>query len=275
MSLQLSESSISRRIRDLEDQLGASLFQRNSSGVTLTLAGRRFLRHVRIALQHIDDGSKDVAAIGRSEKGCVRVGIFSSLASGFLRELLYAFTRNHAGVLVELVAGNPAEHVAAIRQFELDVAFITAGVQWADCDCEQFWSERVFAALPSEHHLVAKEQLEWHDLAGETFIVSETAPGPEIRDYLLQRLAKVGYHPEIHAQLVGRDVLLSMVAVGHGLTLTSEATTATEIPGIRYRPIAEEVMSFSAIWSPRNDNPACRSLLSLARSMVRGGKVAP
>lgn len=268
VSLNIRESTISRRIRDLEDQLGASLFQRHSGGVYLTLAGQRFLRRARIALQQIEDGAKDVAAVGRAEDGHIKVGIFSSLASGFLFELLRGYDRDHPGVLVELLDGNPTEHVAAVRQLQIDVAFITGTSAWDGCETEPLWSERVFAVLPSEHRLTEHQQLHWHDLSGESFIVSDAAPGPEIHDYLVQRLADLGHHPEIHAQYVGRDSLLSMVALGRGLTLTSEATTGAQIPGISYRPIANEILPFSAIWSPRNDNPACRRLLSLARSIA-------
>lgn len=269
IALGIHESAISRRIRDLEDQLGASLFQRHSGGVFLTLAGQRFLVRVRKGLQQIDAGAKDVAAIGRVENGRIRIGIFSSLASGFLRDLFAAYDRQHEDVQIELIDGNPAEHVAAVRQLQIDVAFITGTAEWSDCETEHLWSERVFVVLPSEHRLCAKEQLDWVDLAGEGFTVSDAAPGPEIHDYLVQRLADLGQHPEIHPQYVGRDNILSLVAVGRGLTLTSEATTVALIPGIAYRPIANEILPFSAVWSPRNDNPACRRLLSLARSMAR------
>ncbi len=104
-TLGMQKSAISRGIRDLEDQLGDSLFQRHSGGICLTLAGQRFLRCVRTALRQIEDGAKDVAAIGRSEEEGIKVGIFSSLASGFLFELLRTFDQDHSSILVELVDG--------------------------------------------------------------------------------------------------------------------------------------------------------------------------
>jgi len=265
----VNESAVSRRVRDLEDQLGASLFQRHNGGVYLTVAGQRFVRHARKALQQISQGAKHVAAIGRSEDGHIKVGIFSSLASGFLAELLREYDKMHARVRIEFIDGDPLDHVSAIRQLRLDVAFITGTSTWAGCETDQLWSERVFAVLPSDHPLCDKRVLDWHDFAGELFIVSEAAPGPEIQDYLVQRLAGLGRHPEIHAQCVGRDNLLSLVAIGRGLTLTSEATTVAQFPRVSYRPIANEILPFSAVWSPRNDNPACRRLLSLARAMAR------
>ena len=269
MLLNIEESAVSRRIRDLEDRLGGSLFHRHSGGGSLTGAGQRFIRRARIALQQIEDGISDVAAIGRSEDGIVKIGIFSSLASGFLFDLMKGFDAKHPRVAVELIEGDPSVHVAAIRQLQLDVAFITGTTEWPACETEQLWSERVFAVLPAEHRLATKQTLNWDDLAGENFIVSHAAPGPEIHDYLIQRLAGLGHHPNIHPHHVGRDVLLSMVAIGRGLTLTSEAATGAQIPGIVYRPMMGEVLPFSAIWSRRNDNPACRRFLSLARTMAR------
>jgi len=112
-------------------------------------------------------------------------------------------------------------------------------------------------------------ELGWRDLVDERFIVSDGAPGSEIHDYLVQRLADLGRHPEIDTQYVGRDNLLSLVAIGQGVTVMSEAGTAAQFPGTAYRQLAGEVLPFCAVWSPRNDNPAWRRLLSLARSMSR------
>lgn len=273
-ALGIQGSAVSRRIRDLEDKLGASLFHRHSGGVSLTQAGQHFLRRARKALRQIGEGARDVATIGRAEGGSIKVGIFSSLASGFLSDLLRAYDKNHAGVRIEFIDGNPAEHVSAIRQLRLDVAFITGTAGWPECETDHLWCERVFVVLPCNHLLARKAELDWPDLSSETFVVSDAAPGQEIHDYLVQRLADLGHHPEVRLQCVGRDNLLSLVAAGQGLTLTSEATTAAHLPGIVYRPIANEVLPFSAVWSPRNDNPACRRFLSLARSMARSNKAA-
>ncbi|WP_371811465.1 LysR substrate-binding domain-containing protein [Stappia sp. 28M-7] len=266
-ALDIEESAISRRIRDMEDELGASLFQRHAGGVRLTLAGQRFLKPARTALRHIDAGASEVAAVGRSEEGHVRVGVFSSLASGFLFDLLRRFGKLHPNVRVDPIEGNPAEHVAAVRTLNLDVAFITGTKTWDGCETEHLWYERVFVVLPDDHPLANKVELGWPDLVSERFIVSDVAPGQEIHDYLVAHLADLGSHPEIHPQQVGRDNILSLVAVGRGLTLTSEATTVAQFPGIAYRQLAGEVLPFSMVWSARNDNPACRRLLSLARTL--------
>lgn len=263
----INESAISRRIRDLEDRIGASLFNRRSTGVSLTVAGHKFLPEARRILRNIDRSVSEIASVGRVEVGRLRIGIFSSMASGFLAELLRQYDLIHKNVQSEFIEGNPDEHIAAVRQLRIDVAFLTGTRNWRGCETMPLWSERVFGVLPEGHKLAGKHNLLWQDLDRETFMVSEVAPGPEIYDFLVQRLANLGHHPNIETQAVGRDNLLSLVATGRALTIVSEATVAAQFPGIAYRPIVGEILPFSAIWSQRNDNPALRRLLSMARSL--------
>lgn len=270
--LNTQESAISRRIRDLEDLVGVSLFQRHNSGVSLTFAGEAFLLRARAILNALHETVAEAGAIGRGENGQIRIGVFSSLASGFLWTLLHEFGRAHPEVELELIDGNPADHIAELRRLRLDIAFVTGNRTWPDCDHQQLWCERVYLVCPEAHRLAAMSEISWPDVMGETFIVSEVAPGQEIRDFLIQRLADFGDHPSITTQAVGRDNLMSLVAIGRGLSLTSEATTPARFPGVIYRPIRDEVLPFGGVWLPRNDNPAFRRLLSMAKAMSIAAK---
>ena len=94
-SLQIQESSVSRGIRDLEDEIGASLFQRCSSGVTLTEAGKSFLGGAQQVLAMIERESQAVSLVGRGKKGRVRIGVFASLTSRFLVDLIRTYQSSH------------------------------------------------------------------------------------------------------------------------------------------------------------------------------------
>ena len=86
--LGVRQSAVSRRVRALEDKLGVSLFERDNTGVRITEAGRRFLERTRPALAEIDHAMKAAASAGRGAEGVIRIGILSSVSSGFLRNLL-------------------------------------------------------------------------------------------------------------------------------------------------------------------------------------------
>lgn len=267
-ALGLSQSAFSRCIAKLEEQIGVSLFHRHTWGVSQTFAGKRFLATARKAIRIVGEGAQDVATVGRGENGCIKIGIYSSIASGFLTELLRRYGERHRKVKIEIIEGAAGDHVAAIRHLRLDVAFLAGKRDWSDCEREQLWSERVFVVLPDDHPFAMHQTLAWRELTGETFVVSEIAPGDEVRAHLIRELAGLGGRPHIEAQAVGLDNLLPLVALGRGLTLVCEAMTVTQFPGVVYRPIVDEPLPFSAVWSARNDNPAFRRLLSLAKAMA-------
>ena len=84
-ALGVPQSSVSRRIRDLEDEIGVSLFVRHHTGVNLTNAGERLLPRLSSALGEIAYATRDAGSAGRGSDGEIYLGISSSLASGFLR----------------------------------------------------------------------------------------------------------------------------------------------------------------------------------------------
>lgn len=268
-TLGIEQSAISRRIRDLEDEIGVSLFIRSHAGVRLTNAGKKFVEGARPAMAHLKRAADDAGACGRGEVGVVRVGILSSLAGGFLADLFRTYAKRNPAVRFDVIEGAPAAHISAIQRFLIDIAFLSGTPSAAGCDSALLWSERVFVALPSDHELATKGEIQWDDLRGHRFMISESDLGSQIHDCLVKHLAELGQNPNVEQHCVGRDNLMHLVAIGRGLALTSEATIAARFPGVVLLPLTGEVLPFSAIWLRRNDNPALRRLLSLSRMIAQ------
>jgi len=266
----VQESAISRRIRDLEARIGATLFLRHHGGVELTLAGRRFVQRAKKVVSQIGQAALDAKCIGRGEEGVVRIGILSSLASGFLAELLRAYDTRYPGVRLDLVEGGANDHLGAVGQHGLDLAFLTGVAAPKGCCVTPLWTERIFVALSRSHHLSQRDAIGWDDLREQHFIVTEAEPGPETHNYLVRHLAKGGARLSVERCAVYRDNLLQLVAFGRGLTLVSEAASAASIPGVVFRPMQADPVPFAAVWSAKNDNPALRRLLNLARTLADG-----
>lgn len=268
-ALRVRESAVSRRIRDLEDELGASLFHRHSGGVSLTLAGDRYLARARRVLDELGEGADDVAAIGTVETGRLRIGIMSSLGPGFQADLFKTFKTRQPGVEILVDDGDPRDHVAALCRGELDVALLAGIESCPGCRIELLWREQAYAALAEGHRLVAHERVDWAELGAEVFVANAEPRSLWIRELLAGRIAAAGHVPRICAHVLGRHNLMGLVAMGDGLAITGEAMRALAPPGVVFRPIVGERFDFNAVWVDDNDNPACRRLLSLARAMAR------
>jgi DNA-binding transcriptional LysR family regulator len=120
----IQESAISRRVRDLEDRLGAPLFTRSAGGVQLTLAGQA-LRTARPqgALADRNGPSGGELRFGAAKMERFGSGSFPRWPPASFRTSSKSFGQRHNAVRLSFADGNPAEHVAAVRQHQLDVAF--------------------------------------------------------------------------------------------------------------------------------------------------------
>jgi DNA-binding transcriptional LysR family regulator len=276
-TLGIRQSVVSRRVRALEQLLGVKLFDRHYGGVRVTAAGARFFQQARDVLLHLEYAVKAAGAAGRGPAGRLNVGILSSMADGFLRELIQTYLVNHPDVAIQIVEGTPSDHIALVRKRCLDVAFILDTVDIKDCDVIPLWSERLFAVLPVRHALSRKKEIEWQALRDENLIIRTAERGPVLCERINKLLSDPDHRPKLQKLDVGRETMMHLVAMGLGVSLTSEATIAVPFPEVTFRPIAgsDEMLKFCAVWSRTNDNPALRRLLSLARILARKKKLYP
>lgn len=265
LHLGVRQSVISRRIRKLEDQLGASLFERTRAGVRLTHAGQRFRGDVQAIFVQLESAIGTVRAAGIAGTGRLRIGVTASISSSFVRRLLTSWLREHPMVALEVVEAGPRENVAGVLERRLDVAFLTGNTLPPGCDHEHLWRDRVIAVLPAGHRLASQAETCIEELVNERFIVTEGGPGREIRDYIIRCASGLGLSPRVEFFAVGRETLISLVGLGLGVSLVSAAETGVVYPDVAFVPLSSAPIPFSAVWSPDNDNPALRRFLSEAR----------
>lgn len=268
-ALGVAQSSVSARVKALEEDLGVLLFERHARGVRLTEAGRHFVERVTTAIDHLDHAVRTAGMVARGEQGSLRIGIHALIPGSFLAHLLERYRELHPGIEVEIAEGTARESVMQLRADRLDVTFVAGSPEFPDCHARRIWNERLLAALPLRHLLAERAGVTWADLAGDTFIVRHGGTGPQVHDHIVKRLAGRGANLSILRFDVERGTLLSMVAQGYGVTIVGEATSPMHAPGVTFLPILDEPepLAFSAIWSPHNRSPALRSLLGLAGEM--------
>ncbi|MBB2168144.1 LysR family transcriptional regulator [Gluconacetobacter aggeris] len=269
--LGVTQSSVSARIKALEETLGIALFERRHRGVRLTEAGRRFVAEVSAGIEQIDHAVRTAGAIADGTVGRLAIGLHGSIATGFLADLRRRYRAAHPAIEQSIIEGPSSHTLAMIRDGKLDVAFIINVSNVPDCHSQHLWSEALVIALPAAHPLASLESLAWADLLMENFLVRSSGAGPQVFEHIVRRVAEHGRSPYLQRRDVGRDTLMHMVAAGEGITLTHEAGSHVPFPGIVFRPIDDEKehARFSAVWSPQNRSPALRNLLDLATHMSR------
>lgn len=269
--LGVSQSSVSTRIKTLEEDLGILLFERRHRGVRLTEAGSTFVAEVAVGIEHLDFAITTAGAISTGSIGRLHIGLHSSIAAGFLADLRRRYRNEYPNVQIAIIEGRSTDTIRQVRKGSLDLAFVMTAVDIPDCHSRFVWSEAFVIAVPVHHPLATAESFGWLDLASETFLVRQGGAGPQLLNHITRRIAERDRRPHIRRCDVGRDTLMHMVAGGEGITLTKEAATHVPFPGVAFRTIADETdqARFSAVWSPHNRSMALKNLLDLAAEMSR------
>lgn len=142
--LQVEQSSISGRIRALEDEIGAAIFIRTNRGIVPTFAGEEFLREVREGMTWIERTRGRYRHGGRCQKRNRPPRPDFLYGVGFPA----APDRGIQSVELRYVEGGLSEQLHAVQQHRVDVAFVIGPVEVPDCAVLDLWRERVCVALP-------------------------------------------------------------------------------------------------------------------------------
>ena len=228
--LNLSQSTVSRRVQLLERRLGLALFERSRGGARLSHAGAQFIRDAAFGAGHLQRAVADVGLMKRGSTGELRIGVMASLGSGFLADLFYGFHARFPDVDVKLEEATSEANATGVLRGRLDIAFVPGAAHFSGCEVRHLWDEELYVALPTRHRLAAGETVAWEQLCDETFLVAADVHGPEIEGIIIRHVSRLGFFPKISVQRVGRENPINMVGRGYGLTLAAKSTLGATYP---------------------------------------------
>lgn len=199
----------------------------------------------------------------------MRVGAHALVSGGLLERLLERFHRKHPSIRLHITEGTARHAQLMVREGRLDVAFMALNHEIPDLNSRVIWRDDLMAVLPLRHSLATQPDVEWRQLAEETFLVRQGGTGPQVHDLIVMRSAGRWPTPAIQRFDVGINALLSMIAFGHGVSLFANEGAAAATANVVFVPIRDEQepITFSAVWSPRNRDPALMKLLEVASAL--------
>lgn len=267
-ALNVRQSTLSRRLKDLEFRFGADLFERTNGGTKPTIAGKEFLETARRLIEEADAALTRLKARCRGESGLLTLGLYAALSTGNLRATLSEYRRRFPDVDIHTADGPRSRLFCDLSGKTIDIAIVTTHGSCWDDRMLPLWSERIIVALPDQHRLAARSTLKWGELANERLLLPLRDPGPELAQLARTKLCSVGDIPFLH-QDVSLDRLLSLVGAGFGPTLILEGATGAHYDGVVFREVHGDDgptrLNFVACWQEANSNPTLGSFLDVLR----------
>src|SRR5438309_2915134 len=175
--LHTSQPSLSRQIRDLEEEVGARLLSRSARGIELTPAGRAFLDHARSVLSQVEAASEAARRVAHPAKPCFAMGFLTGHELTWMPEALQSLHDELPNIDVMISSQYSPQLASALVKGTVDAAFLRRERGVPDLAFRLLVKEPLVVILPRDHHLAALQAISPADLVGETFVtVSNTAP---------------------------------------------------------------------------------------------------
>lgn len=260
--LHMAQSPLSQAIRQLESQVGATLFTRTTRRVELTPAGEAFLGDARRLLAAMADAQEHVQLVAAGSTGLVRVGATGLAALRHLPRLARIAARELPGLVLRFQPDllTPAQEVA-LEQERIDLAVLRPPLRHTGLSSRLVARERFVLAVGPGSRLVGDEPVVLSDLHAEDFVVYAD-PDSVVNAAATQACLAAGFLPRRAHEAGQTSIMLTLVAAGLGVALLPESVRGLHVDGVRYLAVADDVhVDVALAWRSHDPSPALARLL--------------
>jgi LysR family transcriptional regulator, hca operon transcriptional activator len=267
--LHTSQPSLSRQIRDLEDEVGAQLLTRRARGIELTPAGRAFLDHARAVLSQVEAAAEAARRVAHPAKPCFAMGFLTGHESTWMPEALRILRDELPNVDVMISSQYSPRLANALLNGTVDAAFLRREKGVPELAYRVLVKEPLAVILPSDHRLAALKAIGPRDLVGETFVtVSDTAP--VLRVVIDNYLKRSGTNIRPAHQADHLAMGISLIASTRGVGLLPAYARNFLPSSVTSRPLKGEAPMIELVLGYKKSNlsPILKLLLSRLDQLV-------
>jgi LysR family hca operon transcriptional activator len=261
--LYTSQPSLSRQIRDLEDQVGVELLSRSVHGVELTAAGKAFLDHARLALIQVDAAVETARRAAQPPRRTFALGFQTGQEMNWLPQAMNALHDELKNIHVTVTSDYSPDLAEALARGQLDLAFLRVEPGY-DLEYHVVDREPLIVLMPSDHRLTARSRVSPQDLVGEIFIggSNKAAVLHAITEDYFRRS---GLDIELAHGVDNLAMAMSLVASTRGVALLPEYAKNLLPPSVVSRPLAGEAPTIEIAVGYSKSNPSPLLELFVAR----------
>jgi LysR family hca operon transcriptional activator len=267
--LHTSQPSLSRQIRDLEDEVGARLLTRRARGIELTPAGRAFLDHARLVLSQVEAATEAARRVAHPTRPCFTMGFLTGHELKWMPEALRILRGELPNIDVMISSQYSPLLADGLSKGKLDVAFLRRERGVPGLAFRLLVKEPLVVILPADHRLAALKSISPRDLLGETFVtVSDTAP--VLRSVIDNYLKRSGINIKPTHEVDNLAMAMSLISSTGGLGLLPAYAQNFLLSSVTSRPLKGDTPTVDLVlgYKKSNQSPILKLLLSRLDELV-------
>ncbi|NRD79081.1 LysR family transcriptional regulator [Bacillus sp. BRMEA1] len=166
-SLHVTQSSLSKTIQRLEEDLGAPLFDRTGRKLRLNEIGRRFLRRAEKALFELEQGKQEISDLTSPDHGTIELAVTNAST---LPNILREFRKKHPHIQFHVQMLTTQEMITLLYRGEVDFCLSSPPIKGDEIECQIVYIDPIHVAVPMEHRLAERSSVSLKELKDEWFV---------------------------------------------------------------------------------------------------------
>jgi LysR family hca operon transcriptional activator len=267
--LHTTQPSLSRQIRDLEDEVGAQLLTRRARGIELTPAGRAFLDHARLVLSQVEAAGEAARRVAHPIRPCFAMGFLTGHELKWMPEALRILRDELPNIDVMISSQYSPLLANGLSKGKIDAAFLRRERGVPELAYRVLVKEPLMVVLPSDHRLAALKAMSPRDLVGETFVtVDDTAP--VLRMVIDNYLKRSGINIKATHEVDNLAMAMSLIASTGGVGLLPAYAQNFLLSSVTSRPLKGDTPTIELVigYKKSNESPILKLLLSRLDELV-------
>ena len=267
--LHTAQPSLSRQIRDLEQEVGVKLFERKARGIALTPAGRIFLDHARMVMLQVETAGEAARRAAQPEKPGFSVGFLIGQEATWLPEILRVLRDVARDIEVTIISQSSPELALSLMRGRVDVALIRREKEAAGLQFRPLFAEPLLVAMPRNHRLAAAKAVSPQDLMRE-ILIGPSRAAPMLRAAIDDYATRIGIALKYSYDADNLSVGMSLLAATGGLFLMPLYGRNLLTPDVVVRPLEGDAPTIELVlaFSKSNTSRYLKQLLARLNEVV-------
>lgn len=268
--LYMAQPPLSQRIRRLEREYGAELFDRSGGRVRLTPAGEALRHEAEQIVARVERSLAVVRRISTGVTGPLRLGVPPEMPGRVLAALSAEFAAAAPDTQLRVHERTTVEQVRELAVGDLDVGLLRQPVEATPLRLGPTVALAHGVIVPRTSPLAGRSELGLGELAGHDLVLFPRSGAPDSYDEVLRICREHGFEPGRVHHASSPEVVLGLVAAGHGVAFDHETVAAKE-PGVRWRPLAGDPLTWriTVAWPASSAHERVSSFAAVAEAVLR------